>query len=45
MFIPKNREQIIEDAKKKSESMNENHQRLNALQEQEIKKNNQTHWN
>ena len=43
MFIPKNREQIIEDAKKKSESMNENHQRLNALQEQEIKRNNQNY--
>ena len=40
MLIQKSKEQIIADAKKKTESMNEHHDRLNAFQEQETKRNN-----
>ena len=40
MLIQKSKEQIIADAKKKTKSMNEHHDRLNAFQEQETKRNN-----
>ena len=40
MLIQKSKEQIIADAKKKTESMNEHHDRLNAFQEQETRRNN-----
>ena len=43
MLIQKSKEQIIADAKKKTESMNEHHDRLTAFQEQETKINNQNY--
>jgi hypothetical protein len=40
MFTHKSREQIIADAKKKTESMNEHHDRSRLFHEQETKRNN-----
>jgi hypothetical protein len=43
MLIQKNREQLIADAKKKTEEMNEHNNRSKLYQEQETRRNNQNY--